>query len=221
LALWNVGDAQEICGFARDRGSDPVMNLQRLDTAGREFRGTQDAAKLKVAELVKLILSTAQGPLVFEVLVDVAADWSGVKEAHFSLFDEACEGIPLAERLSDHSPSAETRLIDNEYMHQLWREIAELPLVQRQVILLNLRSSAGGTIQLFDVLGVASVGEIADALEMERLAFAKIWKELPFDDARIARDLGLSAQDVANRRSSARQRLFRRMHKFVSKKLKR
>ena len=221
LALWDIGEVQEVCGYRRDHGSDPVTDIPRLNSASRELRRRQDPGRLTVAELVKFILNAAGGPLVFEVLVDAVADWSGLKEAHFcSLEEQTSEGIPLAERLKDRRPSAETQLINSEYMHQLWREIADLPLVQRRVVLLNLRSSAGGSIQLFDVLGIASVGGIADAVEMERLAFAKIWNELPFDDAQIARDLGLTAQDVANRRSSARQRLSRRMQKFMSTRLK-
>jgi hypothetical protein len=77
--------------------------------------------------------------------------------------------------------------------------------------LLNLNDSAGGDIQLFDWLGIASIREIALALEMDPDVFAELWKELPLEDARIARELGISRQDVVNRRSSARKRLARRM----------
>ena len=77
--------------------------------------------------------------------------------------------------------------------------------------MLNLNDSAGGDIQLFDFLGIATIPQIAAALEMDPMEFAVLWKELPLDDARIARGLGVSRQDVANRRSSARKRLARRM----------
>jgi DNA-directed RNA polymerase specialized sigma24 family protein len=64
---------------------------------------------------------------------------------------------------------------------------------------------------LFDSLGIASVRQIAGALNMEAIELAELWNQLPLDDARIAQLLGISRQDVANRRSAARKRLARRM----------
>jgi predicted DNA-binding protein (UPF0251 family) len=55
------------------------------------------------------------------------------------------------------------------------------------------------------------VRQIAAALEMSPAEFAELWKDLPLDDARIALELGISRQDVANRRSAARKRLARCM----------
>ena len=150
--------------------------------------------------------------MIFDALVETAADWSGLREAQTQLLEEdSDEQGTHWERLQDPQPTPETRLIGRNYMARLWAEICDLPLPHRKALLLNLNDGAGGDIQLFVHLGVASVEQIANALEMKPIEFAKLWNELPLEDARIARELGISRQDVVNRRSAARKRLVRRM----------
>jgi hypothetical protein len=68
---------------------------------------------------------------------------------------------------------------------------------------------------VFDHTGIATIEEIGGVVGVPALVFAELWKELPLDDTRLAQQLGISVQAVANRRSSARQRLARRMKAFV------
>jgi len=99
-----------------------------------------------------------------------------------------------------------------QYLQILWREIRELPPKQRAALLLNLREpGSGNAVTLFVAMGIATLDEIAEAVELSHEGLSAIWDELPFDDLRIAAHLGLRRQQVINLRKSARERLARRM----------
>lgn len=211
FALWEISEGREVCGFSADRGQEPLTDLARLNEASESFREHFDSSRLTVAELMEGLLSTTCRPLVFELLVDMAADLSGVQDEGVRSLDEGPAGSHASETLRDSAPAADMQLIHRNYIQRLWQEICELSLEHRKALLLNLNSSAGGDIRLFDGLGIASVRQIADALDMDAMEFAALWNELPLDDTRIALLMGISRQDVANRRSSARKRLARQM----------
>src|SRR5579872_4913858 len=217
LAIWENGEGQEFCGFARTRGRQAVSDLSGLAEESRKLRQARDPRRLSLGELVEAILNAAGGPMVFEDLVDLAAEWSGVKETRLQSMDvNTDEGVHGWEQVPDARPPTDVALIDRYFMSRLWTEICELPLTHRKALLLNLNDSAGGDIQLFDFLGIATIEQIAKVLEIEPKQFAALWKELPWDDARIAQELGISRQDVANRRSAARKRLARRLKESAS-----
>ncbi len=212
FTLWESGEDQELCGFQHSRGLEPVSDLRFLEEARTRLRQSQDPSRLPLTELTEAILRAAGGPMIFETLVEAAADWSGLKETRVQSLDEDSAGAAKPwDHVSDKQPSPDARLISRHYLESLWSAICKLPLPHRRALLLNLNDAAGGDIQLFDHLGVAGVEQIAAALDLPPLDFAKLWNELPLDDARIAQDLGISRQDVANRRSAARKMLARRM----------
>jgi hypothetical protein len=214
FALWQADDGRDVCGFPGDRGRDPNSDPVRLSEACRKHRQRQDPARLNLAELVDTILDAAAAPLTLEHLVDAVAEWSGVKEARIqSLDEEPSQGVSRWEP-ADGKPLAESRLRERQYIERLWKEICELPVEHRKALLFNLQDGAGGDIQLFEFLGIATISQIATAVEMAPLTFAELWKRLPIDDGSIGRELGLSRQDVANRRSAARKRLARKMKEF-------
>lgn len=212
LALWDSADGQEVCGFVRMRGHDPVTDNARLGEIRTRLRESTDPSRYSTVELAEAILAVSDAPLLFDAVIEIAAEWSGLRETQAQpLGQDRGEDPNLWERLQDTRPTAETKLIDRTYMVRLWGEICGLPIPHRKSLLLNLNDAAGGDIQLFVHLGIATVEQIANALEMKAIEFAKLWNELPLDDARIARELGISRQDVVNRRSTARKRLARRM----------
>jgi DNA-directed RNA polymerase specialized sigma24 family protein len=212
LALWDTAEGQEVCGFERSRGRTPVSDTASLGDARSKFRQSSDPSRLSTGELAEAILQAAGAPIVFDAFVEIAADWSGVKEAQVQSLDkDRDEEAKPWERLPDSQATAETKLIDRHYLERLWAEICALPIPHRKALLLNLNDGAGGDIQLFVHLGIASVEQIAKALEMMPMEFAMLWNELPLDDTRIGRELGISRQDVANRRSAARKKLARQM----------
>jgi hypothetical protein len=214
FSLWLDAEGQDVCGLARDCGTNPSRDAGHLAEVCMGLWRSRDPARLNLPELVESVLEAAKAPLILEDLVDVVAECWGLKDAWVaSLAQERWEGAPLRE-LEDNRPAAEARMREQQYLARLWKEIRELPVEHRRALLLNLEDSAGGDIQLFDCLGIATVREIAVALEMDPVEFADLWKSLPLDDAAIGRRFGLSRQDIANRRSSARKRLARRMREF-------
>jgi len=88
----------------------------------------------------------------------------------------------------------------------LWVELRELPVNQRHAVLLALDG-----IEQMPACGVASVRELAAALELPLAEFAGLWSGLPLADAAIAARLRLTRQQVINLRKSARERLSRRL----------
>jgi hypothetical protein len=214
FGIWQIGEGQDVFGFSRHQGREASGDAAELNEACKKLWQQQDPARLSLSELVEAILNASRGPLVFETLVDVAAEWSGMKEIRVQSLDEDRGEQIHRWELADRQPPAEDRVRQRQYMEQLWTEICGLPLEHRKALLLNLEDSAGGDIQLFEFLGIATITQIAKALEMDPLEFAELWKRLPLDDISIGRELGLSRQDVANRRSSARKRLARKMREF-------
>jgi hypothetical protein len=205
FALWEGVEGQDICGLPAQRGQKPLSDAAALSAVCGALRGKLDASRLPTAALIEQILRAAGGPLPFEALVDAAADLAGVEDERTQSLEQA------RNRLQDHAAPADAQLILRNYVRRVWKEIGGLPVEHRRALLLNLNDSAGGDIRLFESLGIASVRDIAALLEMDALEFARLWNELPLDDARLAGLLGISRQDVANRRSTARKRLARRL----------
>jgi DNA-directed RNA polymerase specialized sigma24 family protein len=209
FSLWQVQEGQDVLGFARDRGRQPG-DLAHSGEVGETLRSKRDPARLTFSQSVECVLDAANGPLVLEDLVDVVAEWLGIKETQIESLD-AEDNKRAHPREVVRGAQAENYLSDREYIERLWQEICGLPLEHRRALLLNLEDAAGGDIQLFDFLGIATVRQIAVTLEMDPLVFAEMWRKLPLDDATIGGQIGLSRQDVANRRSAARKRLARKM----------
>jgi hypothetical protein len=97
-----------------------------------------------------------------------------------------------------------------EHLQKVWSEIKEMPVRHRVALLLNLKDKQGDcVVWLFPILRVASIKQIAQMLEFPTEEFAAFWRELPWDDVKIAEHLNLTRQQVINLRQSARARLVR------------
>jgi hypothetical protein len=102
------------------------------------------------------------------------------------------------------------------FLQRLWEELGRLPVHQRAALLLNLRDPAGGScIGLFPATGVATIRQLAEALEISAEDFAELWNELPLEDAKIAQLLKRTRQQIINARKSARERLARQLKGFL------
>ena len=76
---------------------------------------------------------------------------------------------------------------------------------QRIALLLNLKDEQGNSqIEMLPFTGVATMRQIARVLEMEDEEFARLWNELPMEDAQIARRLSLTRQQIINRQKIAK-----------------
>lgn len=173
--------------------SVPPATLDRL----RPF------ANRALPDLLDRVL-TAVPSLSVDSLIDAVADLQGVHDTPHE---------PLDERTASSGESDLTGSLDRRRrLHALWDQVRQLPLPQRHALLLNLRDDQGqSAIEALPVCGIASLRDIAAALEMPLADLAQLWNRLPLDDHAIAARLGLTRQQVINLRKSGRERLFRRL----------
>ena len=217
FSLWET-EGKWLCGFAawRQHRIPPCRpgqvnelrnNLQTLDRAGVESGGSPR----NLPKLVSAIFEMAGAPVRFSDLVSIVADVSLISAGRAPTDDTRSRPNSRRE-LPDPRPSPASRLEQRRYLEILWTEIVELPLAQRRALLFNLRDSTGRDMTaLFSHSHVASIRQMAAALEMTVEELIEISSELPMEDTLIAARLGLTRQQVINLRNSARRRLARRM----------
>jgi hypothetical protein len=190
LAIWVAPDGEWICGNKTWRHQQPLVKVDRGDAIWASSR--------EAIRLVERILDELSAPLPFNDLVERVAK-------HWRISDKReLRGLELAHQ----APSVETKLAQRGWLKRLWSEIAGLPRAQRISLLLNLRDERGeAALTLLPVTGVATLPQIARAVEMSVEELTRLWNGLPLDDLGIAARLGLKRQRVIDLRRSARQRL--------------
>jgi DNA-directed RNA polymerase specialized sigma24 family protein len=220
FALW-PDDKDEmkkpIAGFAAWKGQRPsieVDGLRRLPQYEKlleSLGGGGGSTDLKKA--LATIFIHAGGPVEFDELEKIVAELLHITERKIVSVDADSDesGVELADQEADVAWRVEKRI----FLQRLWEELRELPLHQRAALLLNLRDHKGrGCIALFPATGIASIGQLAEALEMREEQLAELWNDLPLEDTKIAELLRQTRQQVINARQSARRRLARRLKGF-------
>lgn len=219
LACWRESD-KPVAGFSawqRRRKPLPPGKLRSL-VAERQFAwrvgALADAQGRDLVELLTALLNLAATSVELNELVGVAGELLQLREPKLeSLQSNEDDGfVDLPGNDADVSHLVEQRI----YLQHLWAELQLLPPNQRAALLLNLRDAEGrGCIALFLVTGIATLRQLAGAMELSAERFAAIWNDLPLDDQTIAELLGLQRQQIINARKSARERLARRLKNFV------
>ena len=111
---------------------------------------------------------------------------------------------------ADESPEPLDVLATRQMLVLLWDEIRELPLQQRRALLLHARDQNGGSaIAVLVFTGVATLGEIGDALGYGRAEMESLWDRLPLPDLDIATLMDTTRVQVISIRRAARERLER------------
>jgi hypothetical protein len=224
LSLWKDDQENWLCGIAEwvESRKNPVskgrINQLRNDSQALEKAGlSPDKIDYNdPIEVLTAIFRWADGPVEIDNLVSLTAELWRIKDhTPQSESETDLSSLPdhkLRDSLSDAASKIEQRL----YLKRLWEEICQLPLEQRSALLLNLRDpQESSLITLLSDIGIATVREIASALNLPVERFAKLWNDLPLDDATIAQHLSVTRQQVINFRLSARRRLSRRMKALV------
>jgi RNA polymerase sigma factor (sigma-70 family) len=215
FALWQGSEGELVAGFQAWRARDlPVAEAEKFERLVSDPAACVPARLLSAeaepsgpADLLAAVFNYLGGPLALDDLVDVVARAWGVDDRV-----EVCEEEDASQA---GSAGAAAEFETGEYLRRLWAEIRQLPLRQRTALLLNLKEPEGGNcVALLPMMGVATMRQIAEALELTASQLAELWQQLPLDDARIAERLQLSRQQVINLRKSARERLARRMKGF-------
>lgn len=175
----------------------------------RAWEGTADALEAvppmpaSSVDALDDIFAAAGRPVLLDALLDLMSDQWRPRAAPAVHDDRAAEAAP-----------PDVHFEDREFARAAWGEIRALPPMQRKALLLNLRY--GGELDVLSVLllsGVAPFAEIAGTLEMSEQQLAALWNDLPWEDERIARVLGITRQRVINLRKAARKRLSRRLRR--------
>jgi hypothetical protein len=226
FAVWQMSDGKWVGGFARWQNAEShnletTNRLNELRDNPRVFAGeaSNNWHNQKYGyELLSAIFAWTTEPIELDLLTSVVADWWNITDDAIEIDagshtsdGEKGESMQIADARTEVSVEIERRA----FLQNLWSEILELPARQRAALLLNLRDESGrGIVDLWLIVGVATVKTMAEALDLTTEDFAALWRELPLDDNQIAEHLELTRQQIINLRKSARERLARRMKAF-------
>ena len=221
FSLWEPDRTRTLCGFdvwrEEGRPSHPSGGLQWLRENPGELASIDPnsiKARTNLPLLVSAIFNWAGAPVEFGELVNLIADLWGLPGRDTSFPKEGHEPQSLDE-FPAHEPGLAKRVEQRLYLERLWGQICELPLAQRRALLLNLRDAKGQDMTaLFSHTRIATLQQLASALELSVEEFIRIYDLLPMEDASVAKYLELNRQQVINLRNSARRRLARRMKKL-------
>ena len=214
LALWQDSEGKQLAGFAAwQQQPQTTRNLPDIEKLPDHLRAFKSDKPPQLAELIASLFNYLGGPIEFDELVSGVAALQGISEQPIESLadDEDATFEPAAAE-----PDPAWRVEKKFFLERLWEELQQLPRNQRAALLLNLKDASGfGSITLFPATGIASVRQLAGALEISPEDLAKMWNELPIEDLRIAELTGLTRQQVINARKSGRERLARRLKGFI------
>ena len=212
FALWQDGDGKLVAGFAAWR-EQPTRSFGEVEKLPAHIRALKSDKAQQLAETVAGIFNFLGGPVEFDDLVSGLAAIQGISDQPIESLadDDDATFEPVASE-----PNQAWRIEKRIFLQRLWEELQQLPVNQRAALLLNLRDATGfSCITLFPATGIATIRQLAEALEISAQSFAEVWNDLPLEDARIAELLGLTRQQVINARKSGRERLARRLKGFI------
>ena len=210
FALWEDDNGKSLAGFAvwQQQKKTAVRKLSDVEKLPAHIRKARE-----LAETVASLFDYAGGPIEFDELVTAVSAIQGISDQPVeSLAEDEDGGFDPAAP----DPDPAWRIEKKMFLQRLWEELTQLPVNQRAALLLNLKDASGfGCITLFPAIGIATIRQLAAALELSVESLAEIWNDLPIEDARIAELLGLTRQQVINARKSGRERLARRLKGFI------
>ena len=213
FALWQDTQGQFITGFAA--WQDQKLAVKRVpESEALATHVHPPKTSKELADTVAAIFNHVRGPIEFDDLLSAVASLVGVSDQPIESLAEDEDAVASVANRSE--PDQAWRVEKRMFLQRLWEELQQLPRNQRAALLLNLKESSGvGCITLFPATGIATLRQLANALEMSAESFAELWNDLPLEDARIAELLGLTRQQVINARKSGRERLTRRLKGFI------
>jgi RNA polymerase sigma factor (sigma-70 family) len=215
FGLWQNADGQTVAGFAvwqqeNKTGAPRTLDLESLPHHVRPPKGGKPQ---DLADTLAAVFNHLKHPIEFDELVTVMASLLGISDQPIESLAAEEDGIAAMPDLAEPDPA--WRIEKRMFLQRLWEELEQLPRNQRAALLLNLKESSGiGCITLFPATGVATLRQLAAAVEMTPEKFAELWNDLPLEDVKIAALLGLTRQQVINARKSGRERLARRLRGF-------
>ena len=217
FALWQNADGRMLAGFdvwkTQEKPANTTLNLSDVEKLPAHLRARKSDKPQELAEFIASIFNYAGGPVEFDELVNGVSAIQGISEQPIESLADDDENMPEPVAAE---PDPAWRIEKKVFLQRLWEELQQLPVNQRAALLLNLKDASGfGCITLFPAIGIASLRQLAQALEITAERLAELWNDLPIEDAKIAELLGLTRQQVINARKSGRERLARRLKGFI------
>ncbi|MFL6528198.1 MAG: hypothetical protein ACJ8IQ_08875 [Chthoniobacterales bacterium] len=210
FALWETSSGRKWCGFPEWTANEPQTPTPKLQwllsdpvLAARQAFGNRYWQRNELSELIADLFRWLERPIELRDLVFVVAEVleiSGRTEAMEDPGDEPAIGT---------YPSAAEELIWKEYLLWLWRQISLLSPRQCAAFLLN-----SSVLRDLELLGIASIRNLAPRFDMTAEHLAQVWQRLPLDDRDIAGELKCERQQVINLRRVARDTLSRAWQEF-------
>ena len=216
FALWQDGDGKQLAGFAAWQQTNQLQSTKTLGDVEKlpaQLRAYKSDKPQQLAETLASIFNYLGGPIEFDELVTGVAAIQGISDQPIEWLADDDE---VAFEPAAPEPDPAWRVEKKFFLQRLWEELRLLPVNQRAALLLNLKDASGfGSITLFPATGIATLRQLAEALEWSPEKLAEMWNDLPIEDTRIAELIGLTRQQVINARKSARERLARRLKGFI------
>jgi DNA-directed RNA polymerase specialized sigma24 family protein len=220
FAVWQNENKRLIAGLAAWQGRKDVATEKQLkqlsddETLLARIRLLKFSRQADWSGTLNAIFNRLGGPIELDRLVSCMAAVLQIEDRPIESIDQIEDAFEPEDPGRQHD--AGWQLEKRSFLQRLWEEVRQLPLNQRAALLLNLRDHEGeGALALFPALGIVTLRQIAEALEMKAEKLAEMWNELPLEDAKIAELLQLTRQQVINARKSARERLTRRLKGFI------
>jgi hypothetical protein len=205
FALWQDAGGKLVAGFAVWQQQKPMTH---------NLSGIEKFPKREgLADTIASVFNYLNAPVEFDELVSTVATMHGIIDQPVESLTDDQDAVhePVAPE-----PDQAWRIEKRMFLQRLWEELQQLPRNQRAALLLNLKDASGfSSITLFPATGIATLRQLAAALEISVEDLAALWNELPLEDARIAEMVGLTRQQVINARKSGRERLARRLKGFI------
>lgn len=212
FALWETPNGRKWCGLAAAQGTEPRGATPKLQwllsdpiAATRSAYGNRYWQRNELGALVADLFAWLETPIELRDLVLVVAEVLEIAGRADAVETEAHQ-----ESIATHHSAAE-ELMWKEYLQWLWRRIAQLSPRQCAAFLLN-----SSVLRDFELLGIASIRNLAPRFGMTPEHLAQVWQRLPLDDRDIAAELNCERQQVINLRRVARDALSRAWNEFSS-----
>jgi len=221
FALWpdeNDEMKKLIAGYAAWKGQRPSIDAASFRRLPQDERLLESlgggGSSTDLREALATIFNRVGGPVDFDELVKTVAALLQITDPKIESVDADSDDTKV--ELVDQEADVAWRVEKRIFLQRLWEELRQLPIQQRAALLLNLRDHKGrGCIALFPATGIASIDQLAEALEMREEQLAELWNDLPLEDSKIAELLQQTRQQVISARQSARRRLARRLKGFI------
>lgn len=219
-ALWSGGEGVWLAGFAHwsaaRRAQTDSARLQELSADPEQLAptvlGNRAAQWLDLSGLLAALFDWVGHAIELDQLVNLMARLRGITQMAERPIDEDGEANDQLTKVPDPHADVATEVEARLYLAQLWGALTHLPIGQRTALLLNLRDEKGGNvIALLPHTRIASLRDIAAALELPAQELAELWPQLPLNDDAIAARLKLTRQQVINLRLAARRCLARQL----------